>query len=347
MCDNNKNQRLTRQSQVTNDKAVVREVADRACVQRSNPSSWSKNLSAERYLVAMRVIIGMVLASLLYSWPVGSQEPVFVTYDWRETLDLEHQDRIDRLTRLASEFSEAEAPLFFEYVVSKKDLPAHYATDIPVLRVVFSEKSFFDTAKSDLRPEAVALIDIIADNLKREPPDVTVFVAGHTDSRGSDEYNHNLSIDRANTVAKEIANRGVGGSSIWRIGFGESLPIATNRSKEGMALNRRVEFLFAGKSEAAVYWLSTQADIICPASDAKEAKKCRKQIKIDRTFEAVEVLAQDASSLELAAEEAGEAYVETDRTAIGAAAPRTMVIEVRSPKQISIQVRSPRKTNID
>jgi outer membrane protein OmpA-like peptidoglycan-associated protein len=66
-------------------------------------------------------------------------------------------------------------------------------------------------------------------------------IAGHTDSRGSDEYNQGLSEARAKTVA-DVA-RSVGAVVESEIGFGEKQPVASNSTAAGMAKNRRVEVL--------------------------------------------------------------------------------------------------------
>ena len=66
-------------------------------------------------------------------------------------------------------------------------------------------------------------------------------IAGHTDSRASDEYNMRLSYNRANAVAK-IA-RSTGARVIDVRGYGERMPRASNRSAGGMAQNRRVEII--------------------------------------------------------------------------------------------------------
>lgn len=66
-------------------------------------------------------------------------------------------------------------------------------------------------------------------------------IAGHTDSRASDEYNMRLSYNRANAVAKVA--RSVGARVIDVRGYGERMPRASNRSSSGMAQNRRVEII--------------------------------------------------------------------------------------------------------
>jgi outer membrane protein OmpA-like peptidoglycan-associated protein len=70
---------------------------------------------------------------------------------------------------------------------------------------------------------------------------VSYSIAGHTDSRGSDEYNQGLSEARAKTVA-DVA-RSVGAVVDSVVGFGETKPVATNGTAAGMAKNRRVEVM--------------------------------------------------------------------------------------------------------
>jgi outer membrane protein OmpA-like peptidoglycan-associated protein len=69
-----------------------------------------------------------------------------------------------------------------------------------------------------------------------------VEVRGHTDNVGSEESNHKLSHARANSVMAELVKNGVDPSRITAMGFGETMPIADNKTAEGRALNRRVAF---------------------------------------------------------------------------------------------------------
>ncbi len=74
--------------------------------------------------------------------------------------------------------------------------------------------------------------------------DYTVVLEGNTDSIGSRKYNKTLSILRANAVADVLEKLGVYPARITKKGFGESNPIATNKTKEGRAQNRRVDARF-------------------------------------------------------------------------------------------------------
>ena len=73
-------------------------------------------------------------------------------------------------------------------------------------------------------------------------PDMGVRVEGHTDSQGSDSMNLRLSNERAESVKTYLSSQGVIASRLKSEGFGETRPIDTNRTPEGRAKNRRVEF---------------------------------------------------------------------------------------------------------
>lgn len=98
----------------------------------------------------------------------------------------------------------------------------------------------FDTNKSDIRADAQPILDEAAKALT-ENTVVQVAVEGHTDSRASDEYNQKLSERRANSVRDYLAEKGVAKARMTAVGVGESRPVATNDTAEGMAQNRRVE----------------------------------------------------------------------------------------------------------
>jgi len=80
--------------------------------------------------------------------------------------------------------------------------------------------------------------------------DKTIIVsAGHTDSRGSEKYNQDLSERRADSVAQYLLAKGVVEARIESVGFGEGAPIADNSTEEGRSLNRRVELSLIPISE--------------------------------------------------------------------------------------------------
>ncbi|MCO6055621.1 OmpA family protein [Pseudomonas sp. MOB-449] len=98
----------------------------------------------------------------------------------------------------------------------------------------------FDSAKLD--PADEAKLDGVASRLKSEAPDAKLTVTGHTDSVGSDAYNQKLSERRAHAVADYLVRSGIPASNIVSVaGAGESQPVADNSTKDGRAMNRRVE----------------------------------------------------------------------------------------------------------
>lgn len=98
----------------------------------------------------------------------------------------------------------------------------------------------FDTAQSTVRPEFYATLNSVAKVLaKYNQTDVKV--DGHTDNVGSDQYNLQLSIRRAESVGNYLAGQGVGVARIQAYGYGETQPIASNSTDAGRQSNRRVE----------------------------------------------------------------------------------------------------------
>lgn len=218
---------------------------------------------------------------------------------WQAFVRMEHCDRIKRLVRLSANLPPNRRPIFFEGVVPADRLPSGFGVDMPVLRVVFPDHVFFDTGKSELRHEADPLVAIVAESLRREPPDVALFVAGHADKRGDGRYNQALSIDRANVLAEAIFAAGIAYSSIWRIGFGEDMPLDPGEDEASLDRNRRIEFLFAAKPEAIGVWMADQQlSELCQARDSLEAERCKTRLNLRRDYEAVEIVRRPAVRLD-------------------------------------------------
>lgn len=106
-----------------------------------------------------------------------------------------------------------------------------------ILRATFKSEAYFDYNSAQLKPGAYPELRRIADILNRYPQ-TTIEVGGHTDSRGSAEYNQSLSELRANAVKNELINNGVSAQRIRAVGYGESRPISSDDS-----MNRRVEIV--------------------------------------------------------------------------------------------------------
>jgi OOP family OmpA-OmpF porin len=102
----------------------------------------------------------------------------------------------------------------------------------------------FDFDKAEIRPDAAVILDEAASLLSEalaDCPDRRVSVEGYTDATGPDDYNLRLSERRANSVMEYLVGNGVPAPRLSAKGFGETSPIAPNETREGRALNRRVE----------------------------------------------------------------------------------------------------------
>lgn len=108
-------------------------------------------------------------------------------------------------------------------------------------RIELIEPVYFATDKTKVLARSEPLLDEIADYL-RSSPTIEIRIEGHTDDKGSDSYNKKLSQGRADSVRNELISRGIDGSRMTAIGYGEERPVDTNKTKEGRANNRRVEF---------------------------------------------------------------------------------------------------------
>jgi len=117
-----------------------------------------------------------------------------------------------------------------------------------LLRVSLSSEASFDFDKASLKPEFKPTLGKVAQVLQ-DDASVTIRVVGHTDSVGSEAYNLALSKKRAQAVADYISTKSyrVRAENIQVIGKGESEPVASNDTKEGREINRRVVILAEGK----------------------------------------------------------------------------------------------------
>ncbi len=113
--------------------------------------------------------------------------------------------------------------------------------------VVTLSDVLFDTGAATLKPGADLSLDRLANYLK-EHPQTKVLIEGHTDSRGSDAYNDQLSKRRADAVAQALAQRGVSPDALRTEGLGKAYPVASNDTAAGRQQNRRVEIVFSDAS---------------------------------------------------------------------------------------------------
>ena len=112
-------------------------------------------------------------------------------------------------------------------------------------KVTMAADAHFDFDKSALKPEGKAKLDDLVGKLKAVNLEVIIAI-GHTDSIGSNAYNQKLSVRRANSVKAYLVSKGIAANRIYTEGKGETQPVASNKTKEGRAKNRRVEIEVVG-----------------------------------------------------------------------------------------------------
>ena len=117
-----------------------------------------------------------------------------------------------------------------------------------LLAVTFKGDVTFDTNSTVLRPGLQSEINRVAGVLNQYP-NTLVRVEGHTDSTGTDAYNMDLSNRRATAVENLLVQRGIADSRIEAVGYGETLPVATNDTEAGRQRNRRVEIKIAPQTQ--------------------------------------------------------------------------------------------------
>ncbi len=102
---------------------------------------------------------------------------------------------------------------------------------------------YFDTGKSTIKPESDAAIAEIAKLLNKNSS-MKIYVVGHTDNIGSFDANMKLSKDRADAVLKTlVSNHHIAAARLKAVGIGQAAPVASNKTEDGKAKNRRVELV--------------------------------------------------------------------------------------------------------
>ncbi len=153
---------------------------------------------------------------------------------------MQHEiDEVKNQLIIAKKEAEATKKLMQERLKKLKELHAKETNRGLVLTL---SDVLFESGKSTLLPGSMRTIDKLADFLKAYP-NRNVLIEGHTDNVGSEEYNIELSLKRANSVADALIERGIDKNRILTQGLGEAYPVATNKTKEGRQKNRRVEII--------------------------------------------------------------------------------------------------------
>lgn len=116
--------------------------------------------------------------------------------------------------------------------------PNSIAGRAPLERVIY-----FDYDQAELRPE---FLDIVAQHgrFMAENPDARVRLEGHTDERGTREYNIALGEERAKTISRMLQLQGVSTGQVRTVSYGEELPVDEAHNSDAWAKNRRVNVIY-------------------------------------------------------------------------------------------------------
>ncbi|HSV10440.1 MAG TPA: OmpA family protein [Hanamia sp.] len=137
--------------------------------------------------------------------------------------------------------------LFYSQNYNMKNISSDsvFNVDIPLEPIeanakVILKNVFFDTKKTDLKPESITELDNVV-RLMNENPNMKILISGFTDNVGKPADNLKLSTGRAVAVVNYLLSKGVNNNRLSFKGFGEAKPIASNDTEEGRGQNRRTE----------------------------------------------------------------------------------------------------------
>ena len=116
-------------------------------------------------------------------------------------------------------------------------------------RILILDKVYFETDSAQIKQESLQLLDEVASTLMNHPELSHIQVQGHTDSRGAQDYNLDLSSRRAEAVRYYLVTQGVEESRLTAQGYGESVPLVKDENEKAWAMNRRVEFHVTQRTE--------------------------------------------------------------------------------------------------
>jgi len=148
----------------------------------------------------------------------------------------------NRAESLQKEVADREAQLA-EQLKELSQLKELQAKDTDRGMVLTLGDVLFDTGESSLKSGARHNIERVASFL-RSYPERRLTIEGHTDDTGDEDFNYDLSVERAYSVRAALVSLGIDVSRIHAAGFGENMPIASNTIASGRQQNRRVELIF-------------------------------------------------------------------------------------------------------
>ena len=118
-------------------------------------------------------------------------------------------------------------------------------------KIEILDKVFFEYNKAIIKSESFPILDAVAATMEGNPDIQLIEVQGHTDERGNDAYNLDLSTKRAAAVKQYLADKGIDKDRLESQGYGETQPLDNRKNESAYAKNRRVEFLIIKRSNDA------------------------------------------------------------------------------------------------
>ncbi len=203
-----------------------------------------KKLNKVAMLFASAALVTAAGAQTIDNWKNGTNELVWKNGTnelcWRDSnwTPATAAPGCDGAIVVAAPVAAAPAP-------AAAPVPAAPPAPPAATKVTYAADAFFDFDKSVVKPEGKAKLDDLISKIKDINLEVIIAV-GHTDSIGSDSYNQKLSVRRSEAVKAYLVSKGIEKNRVYTEGKGEKQPIASNKTAEGRAKNRRVEIEVVG-----------------------------------------------------------------------------------------------------
>lgn len=208
----------------------------------TNPDKYRKRFTFQQKITLQRSrldALKLKMDSLNYQLGVLNQsntEKIRETFDTYEKQTQAYKVAVEEMENLLYQAKYDWMTENTEDLQLQKDFQVKRAQ----IGVTFELKNiFFDLGKATLRDDSKKELDKLYEILSNS--DIVIELGGHTDSIGKDEANHLLSQERVNSVKTYLTGKGINGSRIIAVGYGEKVPVASNATEQGRQLNRRVE----------------------------------------------------------------------------------------------------------
>ncbi|GAB1370688.1 hypothetical protein MASR1M45_07490 [Candidatus Kapaibacterium sp.] len=170
-----------------------------------------------------------------------------IDYPFSTILD-NFSNQLTNLFNLVYMSDQETVPDSIEIALFSSDKNQLIKKTIPIVelgRKLIIENLLFSTASATL-PDVVRELNILSDFMAAKP-NINILIEGHTDSKGSDVLNDDLSLLRAESVKSYLVKQGISSSRIQTIGYGKKKPLASNKTEFGRRLNRRTEIVITAK----------------------------------------------------------------------------------------------------